>query len=97
MTTSPGRSMGDAYDAGVVRKQLYLRDDQEVALKERAAATGLSEAELVRHAVDLLLADQVDAVDDDLAALLAAADATAEAHRLPPGFELDRDAIHGRA
>jgi hypothetical protein len=81
----------------VVRKQLYLRDDQEIALKERAAATGLSEAELVRQAVDLLLADEVDAVDDDLAELLAAADAAAQAHRLPPGVDLDRDALHPRS
>lgn len=40
----------------MVRKQLYLAGDQERALKRRAAETGLSEAELVRQALDAVLA-----------------------------------------
>lgn len=40
----------------MVRKQLYLAEHQERALKRRAAETGLSEAELVRQALDAVLA-----------------------------------------
>lgn len=43
------------YDACVVRKQLYLREDQEARLKRKARETGLSEAELVRLALDRYL------------------------------------------
>ena len=39
----------------MVRKQLYLEERQERALKRRAAETGLSEAELVRQALDATL------------------------------------------
>lgn len=39
----------------MVRKQLYLEERQERALKRRAAETGLSEAELVRQALDAAL------------------------------------------
>lgn len=40
----------------MVRKQLYLEERHERALKRRAAETGLSEAELVRQALDAALA-----------------------------------------
>ena len=80
----------------MVRKQLYLRDDQEAALKERSASTGVSEAELVRQAIDMLLVDQIDVTDDDLAELLTAADRLAGEHRLPAAWELDRDDLHER-
>jgi hypothetical protein len=92
----PPSSPGDVYDVYVIRKQLYLRDDQDLALKERAAATGVSEAELVRQAVDMLLADQTDATDHDLAELLSAADRLAATHRLPESWVFDRDDVHGR-
>ena len=36
----------------MVRKQLYITEAQEEALKRRAAETGVSEAELVRRALD---------------------------------------------
>ena len=39
----------------MVRKQLYLEERHELALKRRAAETGLSEAELVRRALDAAL------------------------------------------
>ncbi|MDF1521547.1 MAG: hypothetical protein P1P87_01850 [Trueperaceae bacterium] len=40
----------------MIRKQVYLTEHQEHALKRRAAETGLSEAELVRRALDAILA-----------------------------------------
>ena len=45
----------DVYDACVVRKQLYISDEQERALKARARGFGVSEAELVRQMLDGLL------------------------------------------
>lgn len=39
----------------MVRKQLYLTEDQDVALKRRAAEAGVSEAEVVRRALDMAL------------------------------------------
>lgn len=41
----------------MVRKQLYIDASQERLLKARAAATGVTEAELMRDALDLLLSD----------------------------------------
>jgi hypothetical protein len=46
----------------MVRKQLYLEERHERALKRRAAATGLSEAELVRQALEAALARPARAV-----------------------------------
>lgn len=80
----------------MVRKQLYLRDDQEQALKERARSSGTSEAELVRHAVDILIASDSGVVDADLHDLLDAADHIAGEHRLPAGWSFDRDDLHER-
>jgi hypothetical protein len=41
----------------MVRKQLYIDESQERLLKARAAAQGVSEAELMRLALDALLSD----------------------------------------
>ncbi len=35
-----------------LRKQIYLDPQQEAALKRQAAATGMSEAEIIRQAID---------------------------------------------
>ena len=43
-------------DKGMVRKQLYLPAEQEMALKRRAAEERTSEAEVVRKALGLYLA-----------------------------------------
>jgi transposase InsO family protein len=39
----------------MIRKQLYITADQEQALKQRAGELGMSEAELVRRALDQVL------------------------------------------
>lgn len=39
----------------MIRKQLYIDASQEALLKARAAAQGVSEADLVRQALDALL------------------------------------------
>lgn len=36
----------------MVRKQLYITEEQERALKERARVEGVAEAEIVRYALD---------------------------------------------
>ena len=43
-------------DKGMVRKQLYLPAEQEMALKRRATEERTSEAEVVRKALGLYLA-----------------------------------------
>lgn len=46
----------------MVRKQLYLTEAQDFALKNRADALGVSEAELVRRALDAALGGRAAAV-----------------------------------
>ncbi len=48
----------DVYDVYMVRKQLYISDEHERALKARARELGVSEAELVRRMLDGLLLDE---------------------------------------
>jgi len=52
------------------RTQIYLTDEQRARLSERARATGRPVSELVREAIDLLLA-----ADDDLDATFGSAPA----------------------
>ena len=79
----------------VKRKQLYLTEAQDRALKERAAALGISEAELVRRAVDAAVA-QPHGPHGEMGDLLDAAEKIAHGHRLPRGWQLDRDELHER-
>lgn len=41
----------------MVRKQLYIDDEHEAALKARAAERGVTEAEIMREALDRYLGD----------------------------------------
>ena len=43
----------------MVRKQVYIEPQQEEHLKQRAAETGMSEAEIIRRAIDWWLKDEV--------------------------------------
>ena len=45
----------------MIRKQLYITEDQNARLKRRARELGLSEAKLARRALDELLRDEGDA------------------------------------
>src|SRR5262245_17870716 len=77
----------------MVRKQLYIEEGQERALKRRAKALGMSEAEVVRAALSAALASDLGPVhpplldeDDPLEVVLAlAAEDARRGHRLPPG------------
>lgn len=42
----------------MVRKQVYIEPQQEVALKQWSMETGLSEAEIIRHAIECWLKEQ---------------------------------------
>ena len=48
----------DVHDVYVIRKQLYISEEHERALKARARELGVSEAELVRRMLDGLLLDE---------------------------------------
>ena len=81
----------------MVRKQLYLEEAQDKALKRRAKELGVSEAEVVRRALDDALkgAKKVDvagrkAVTD----FLARAERLAKTHSAPAGYRFDRQALY---
>ena len=48
----------NVHDVCVVRKQFYISEEHERALKARARELGVSEAELVRRMLDGLLLDE---------------------------------------
>lgn len=77
----------------MVRKQLYIEEGQERAIKQRAKALGISEAEVVRAALSAGLAPEAAPTrssrldeDDPLEIVLAlAAEDAQRGHRLPSG------------
>jgi hypothetical protein len=98
-------AFGDVYDVYMVRKQLYISEEHERALKARARELGVSEAELVRRLLDGLLLDGeegsgltralarpgvAEALDD----FLEEADRLAESHRFPEGYWFDREELY---
>ncbi len=94
-------AFGDVYDVYMVRKQLYISEEHERALKARARELGVSEAELVRRLLDGLLLDGeegrelagpgvAEALDD----FLEEADRLAEYHRFPEGYRFDREELY---
>jgi len=81
----------------MVRKQLYITEQQDRALKRQAKALGVSEAELVRQALDEMLREVLGARAHRREALTRLLDNTrrlAEQHRLPAGYRFDRDALY---
>ena len=85
----------------MVRKQLYISDEHERALKARARELGVSEAELVRRLLDGLLlgeegrgglakAGAAEALED----FLEEADRLTESHRFPEGYRFDREELY---
>jgi hypothetical protein len=47
----------------MVRKQLFITEEQNRRLKERAAETGVSEAELIRAGIDLKVGGKGEKTD----------------------------------
>jgi hypothetical protein len=84
---------------GRVRKQLYIEAEQEKALKRRAKALGITEAEIVRDALDAALAPSyAPALPENLVALeevLARAEQLASSgHATPRGARWRRDDLY---
>lgn len=89
----------DVYDVYMVRKQLYISDEHERALKARAREFGVSEAELVRRMLDGLLLGGEGGLAragaaDALEGFLEEADRLAESHRFPEGYRFDREELY---
>jgi hypothetical protein len=91
----------DVYDVYVVRKQLYISEEHERALKARARELGVSEAEFVRRMLDRLLLDEEGGrglagagAGDALEDFREEADRLAESHRFPEGYVFYRDELY---
>ncbi len=95
------RASCDVYDVYVVRKQLYISDEHERALKARAREFGVSEAELVRRMLDGLLLDGEGgsglagaSAAEALEGFLEDADRLGESHSFPEGYRFDREDLY---
>jgi hypothetical protein len=53
-----------AMEAGMIRKQLFIREDQQERLKAVADRRGVAVAELVRSGIDLVLKQEEPAEDE---------------------------------
>lgn len=87
------------YNCAMVRKQLYLREDQEQRLKRRARELGLPEAELVRLALDRFLDTGDQPLPGHVQALMAflqSAAQIAQQHGLPQGWRFSREQAYSR-
>ncbi len=83
----------------MVRKQFYLKEIQNKALKRRAKELGVSEAEVVRRALDKALGGEAVAPTIEqkkaiLQAFFERADRLAKTHRPPEGYRFDRQALY---
>ncbi len=79
----------------MVRRQLYIADDQERRLKRRARELGVSEAEFVRRALEAALADEGCALprpdrDETVAGLLASIERIARHSAFPANWKFSR-------
>lgn len=78
-----------------VRKQLYIEERQERLLQQRAKALGVSEAEIVRAALDVALAPRKRSErGDPIDRFLAAVEADVEAGHTWQGGKLRRADIY---
>ena len=91
----------DVYDVYMVRKQLYISDEHERALKARARELRVSEAELVRRMLDGLLLDGKGGrglaragAAEALEGFLEEADRLAESHHFQRGYVFDRNELY---
>lgn len=83
----------------VIRKQVYLTQAQNEALKRRARELGTSEAEVLRQIVDQLLSRDDEAARrtrvEAMREFLDLADkVVAEGRGLPPGYKFNREEVY---
>lgn len=94
------RAGSDVYDVGMIRKQIYISDEHERALKVKAREAGVSEAELIRGLLDRLLLGSEENIKVPLgraqAALdfLEATDEISASHRFAEGYRFDREELY---
>lgn len=84
----------------MIRKQLYISEDHERALKSRAREAGISEAELVRRFLDRLLLGSEDSIRVPPRAqsaldFLEATDEISASHRFAEDYRFDREELYG--
>ena len=91
----------DVYDVYMIRKQLYISDDHERALKARARELGISEAGVVRRMLDGLLLDGEGGrglagagAAEALEGFLEEDDRLAESNRFQRGYVFDRNELY---
>lgn len=82
----------------MIRKQLYITEAQNEALKRRSRALGASEAELVRRALDDFLSEASSAKRsrrrEALDRLMERTRRLAGEHRLPSGYRFERNEVY---
>lgn len=90
----------DVYDVRMIRKQLYIGEEHDRALKRKAGELGVSEAELVRKLLDGLVIEEGGGAlagtgeTSALDAFFAEADRTSESRGFPEGYRFDRDELY---
>jgi hypothetical protein len=82
----------------MIRKQLYISEAQNEALKRRARALGVSEAELARRALDDLLDETSPSGTprrhEALDRLMKTTRRLSDDHRLPSDYRFSRDELY---
>ena len=82
----------------MIRKQLYITEGQDEMIKDRARKLGISEAELARRALSEFLSERSPTATrrpEALETLLERTRSLSEKHRLPSGYQFDREDLYG--
>ena len=83
----------------MIRKQLYIEEAQNKALKRRAKELGVTEAEVVRRALNEAFREEPYTAPqkmrvEALERLLERADALAKTHAFPEGYRFNRQELY---
>ena len=81
------------YAITIIRKQLYIEERQDRALKYHAKELGISEAQLVRQAIDNLFMEKTNIksdADDILRDIFNTMDKVAKTRSAPKGYRFNR-------
>lgn len=91
----------DVYDARMIRKQLYIGEIHDRALKRRARELGVSEAELMRRLLDGLVVEEGgggalagSGATAAVEGFFAESDRTSELHAFPERYRFDREELY---
>lgn len=82
----------------MIRKQLYITEGQDKAVKDQARRLGISEAELARRALNAFLDEHSPTAirhSEALETLLQRTRSLSKKHRLPSDYQFDRDDLYG--